>query len=132
MRRAVYGLLFLAGGIALARCGSSRVSTITDPQAVPTDQPPFITIRAAGADPIPLHLFNGPEVTFINADTVPHSIYPDPHPAHDSCRGMLKVVDLQPGQQVKITGLPIDACFFHDEAQPSNKAFQGVVVVHGS
>jgi len=129
MRRTVFVALFIAGTIALARCGSSTVSTVT-PGPVPTDQPPIITLRAAGADPIPLHLFNGPEVTFINADTVPHSIYPDPHPAHDSCKGLLKVVDLQPGEQVKITGLPFDACFFHDEAAPANKTFQGVVVVH--
>jgi hypothetical protein len=129
MRRAVFVALFLAGGFGLARCGSSRVTTVS-PQPVPTDQPPIITLRAAGADPIPLHLFNGPEVTFINADSVPHTIYPDPHPAHDSCRGLLKAVELQPGEQVKITGLPFDACFFHDEARPTDRAFQGVVVVH--
>ena len=120
----------LALGVALARCGSSRVSTPNTPQPLPSDIPPIITIRATGVEPIPLHVFVGNEVTFINADTKPHSLFDDRHPIHDTCKGMLKVVDLQPGQQVKVTGLPIDACFFHDEAQPDAKGFQGVVVMH--
>jgi len=129
MRRSVSASFPILLLLLVVACGSSKVSTI-GPQTVPTDQPPIVTIRATGADPNPLHLFNGPEVTFINADSVPHTIYGDPHPAHSSCKGLIAVVDLQPGQQVKITGLPFDACFFHDEAQPTNKAFQGVVVVH--
>src|SRR5262245_49957454 len=113
MRRVVRAGLPLAALAFIVACGSSRVSTLP-PQPVPTDQPPIVTIRASGVDPNPLHLFNGPEVTFINADSVPHSIYSDPHPAHNTCKGLIAVVDLQPGQQVKISGLPFDACFFHD------------------
>jgi hypothetical protein len=44
---------------------------------------------------------------------------------------MLNLGTLAPGERKDLENLPIDACFFHDEAQPTNKAFQGVVVTHG-
>jgi hypothetical protein len=66
----------------------------------------------------------------VNADTQPHTIFSDKHPGHDTCRGVLNDLTLQPGEQRTIENLPADACFFHDEAAPGAQAFQGVLVVH--
>jgi hypothetical protein len=57
-------------------------------------------------------------------------VFADPHPAHSGCAGLLNVGTLGPGERRDIGSLPIDACFYHDEGDPANRAFQGLVLVH--
>jgi hypothetical protein len=117
--------------LVLAGCGSSTITTPPPPANQPTPEPlkTEVTIRASGVDPQVFHIFDVRKVKFVNADNKPHSIFSDPHPAHDTCGGMLNVT-LQPGEERVIENLPLDACFFHDESDPAAQAFQGVLVVH--
>ena len=117
--------------VVLAGCGSSNITTPPRPANLPTPEPvkTEVTIRATGFDPTVFHIFDVRSVKFVNADDKPHSIFSDKHPAHDTCQGLLNVT-LQPGEQRVIDNLPIDACFFHDEAAIGNMAFQGTLVVH--
>jgi plastocyanin len=122
-------LAALAAALALPGCGSSSIS-LPPPAASPSAPPPTeVTIRASGFDPAVLHVFEGRAMTFVNADGVPHAVFADKHPAHDTCGGRLNVT-VAPGERRRVEDLPIDACYFHDEADPAAPAFQGVLVVH--
>ena len=87
-------------------------------------------ITPTGTSPQVLHVWEGRKAAFVNADARSHTLFADPHPAHTECAGILNLGTLEPGERREVVNLPIDACFYHDEADPANKAFQGVVVVH--
>jgi hypothetical protein len=118
--------------VLLASCGSSKITTAPPPANRPTPEPLWteVTIRAGGLEPEVFHIFDVRYVKFVNADTQPHTIFSDKHPAHDNCHGVLNGITLQPGEERTIENLPVDACFFHDEARPDAKPFQGTLVVH--
>jgi hypothetical protein len=119
----------------MAACGSSGGG---DPSPTPSPSPsslgpPTTTITAAGVDPQVLHTFNFQEtVTFVNGDSRAHDIRSDPHPAHSDCAAM-NLGTLMPGERREIAGpsLPrFTLCYFHDEGDPTNTPFRGVVVTH--
>jgi hypothetical protein len=122
--------MFLA--LLLGSCGSSTITTPPPPSNLPPPPPlpTQVTIRATGLDPAVFHIFDVRFVKFVNADTRPHTIFSDGHPAHETCRGVLNDITLEPGEERTIEGLPADACFFHDEAAPGAREFQGVLVIH--
>ena len=80
-----------------------------------------------------LHAFDEQEtITFINGDARPHDMRSDPHPAHTDCPA-LSVGPMMPGERREIAGpkLPgFTLCYYHDELDPTNSAFRGVVVTH--
>ena len=128
-------LLVLCVAIGSAACGSSGGG---GPSQTPTPSPsplgpPTTTITAAGVDPQVLHTFNFQEsVTFVNGDVRDHDIRSDPHPAHGDCPAM-NLGTLAPGERREISGpsLPrFTLCYFHDETDPTNDVFRGVVVTH--
>jgi hypothetical protein len=128
-------LLALGVAIAPLACGSSGGG---DPSQTPGPSPsplgpPTTTITATGLDPQVLHTFNFQEtVTFVNGDSRAHDIRSDPHPAHSDCPSM-NLGTMMPGERREIAGpsLPRFAlCYFHDEAEPTNSVFRGVVVTH--
>jgi len=130
LRRAACGLALFA-----AACGSSGggPSGTPTPAASPTPLgPPVATITPSGMQPQVLHTFDAREsITFVNADGRAHDLRSDPHPAHTECPALS--VDLQPGERQEITGpsLPrFTLCFYHDEADPTDDRFRGVVVTH--
>lgn len=107
---------------------------MTDVPPSPTDTTPdppyYATITASGVSPNVVHVWRGRAVIFRNEDTRPHSFYADPHPAHTECSGMLNLGTLKAGERREVQNLPINACFFHSEEDPTRQSFQGVVVVH--
>lgn len=119
-------------GIALAGagCGSSKITTPGGPPPTLAPIPAEVTISARGVTPQVLHIFDGRKVTFINADTRARAIFSDTHPGHGGCGGILNVGTLAPGERREVTGLPPDACFYHEEGDPGATAFQGVMVIH--
>jgi plastocyanin len=89
-----------------------------------------ITISAAGVDLKQVEVPVGGRVAFVNNDSVPHEMASDPHPVHTDCPPLNEVGALAPGRS-GVSG-PLSTartCGFHDHGQPSNSAWQGVVVV---
>ena len=128
-------LLALCFAIASSACGSSgggEPSQTPSPSPTPSG-PPTTTITAAGVDPQVLHTFNSQEtVIFVNADVRSHDIQSDPHPAHSDCPAM-NLGTMAPGERREIAGpsLPrFTLCYYHDEIDPTNTVFRGVVVTH--
>ena len=121
--------------LAAAACGgSSGGGPSINPTPSPSPVgPPVMTITPSGVNPQVLHTFDSREsVTFVNADAQPHDLRSDPHPAHTDCPA-INGGPLQPGERREITGpsLPrFTLCFYHDESDPTNNAFRGVVVTH--
>lgn len=121
----------LALVLALQGCGSASVSP---PEGPPTPSPPLPpaigTFTATGVNPQVIHVFEGRKATFVNEDTRAHNIFSDAHPTHTQCGGAVNVGALMPGERREVVNLPIDACYFHDDNDPADRAFQGVLVVH--
>ncbi len=90
----------------------------------------MVSITSTGMSPQVLHVWEGRKAGFVNEDTQPHAVFADPHPAHTSCTGMLNIGTLAPGERRDVENLPIDACYYHDEGDPANMAFRGLVLVH--
>jgi hypothetical protein len=92
-----------------------------------------MTITAVGVDPQVLHAFDAQEpITFANDDVRPHDVRSDPHPAHSDCPS-LNVGTLNPGERRQIDGATLPRftlCYYHDETDPANSAYRGVIVTH--
>lgn len=121
-------------GISAAACGSSGDPSPSTPAPSPTPLgPPTMTITASGVSPQVLHTFDSREtITFVNGDVRAHDMRSDPHPAHTDCAA-LSVGSMMPGERREIPGpsLPgFTLCYYHDELDPTNDAFRGVVVTH--
>lgn len=115
-------------------CGSSGGGPSGTPEPSPSPLgPPTWTFTAAGLQPQVLHTFNFQEaVTVVNGDGRPHDIRSDPHPAHTDCPA-INGGTLMPGERREIAGpsLPrFTLCYVHDEMDPANNSFRGVVVTH--
>jgi hypothetical protein len=128
-RRLALGLALLAAG-----CGSSGGGPSATPSASPSPLgPPILTITSAGVNPQVLHTFDEREtVTVVNGDSRAHDMRSDPHPAHTDCPA-LNLGTMAPGERREIPGpsLPgFTLCYFHDETDPANSVFRGVVVTH--
>lgn len=107
--------------------------TPAGPPTPPPTPPPggfVVSITPTGVSPQVLHVWEGRKAGFVNEDTRPHAVFADPHPAHSDCSGLLSVGTLAPGERRDVANLPIDACYYHDEGDPGNRAFQGLVLVH--
>ena len=89
-----------------------------------------MALTATGPNPQTLHVFVGRKASIVNQDSRPRTIFSDPHPSHTRCSGLLNLGTLAPGERRDLDNLPIDACFFHDEDDPTNNAFRGLVLVH--
>jgi hypothetical protein len=124
----------VALALASLACGqaSSTTSTSTPlPEPGPVASPPYyVTVTATGVTPQVTHLWQGRAVFFRNDDSRAHSLSADPHPSHLECFGRLNLGVLRPREVREITDMPVNACFFHSEEDPSNRAFWGVVVAH--
>jgi hypothetical protein len=114
-------------------CGSVSTSSggfPADPDEVDPPPGPYIaTLTPTGVSPQVLHVWRTRTGILVNADGRVRALAADPHAGHHECGGALNLT-LKPGERREIRSLPINACFFHDEADPLNRNFQGVVVIH--
>jgi len=77
----------------------------------------------------PRGILYGPgTVTFRNEDAVVHRIAFGAHPLDADCGGLRTPV-LKPGERAAVPLGAVTACSFHDEFNPGNAAFHGVVTV---
>ena len=133
VRRATRRALWLAPLLACLACGSASVAPTDGPTPPPADLPDppyYVTITAAGVNPSVAHVWRGRAVIFRNQDSRAHSFSADPHPAHHECAGILNLGALAAGESREVANMPVNACFFQSEEDPSRTTFQGAVVVH--
>ena len=125
--------LALCLAVGAAACGSSGDPT-PEPVTSPTPSgPPTMTITASGVSPQVLHTFDPREtITFVNGDVRSHDMRSDPHPAHTDCPAT-SVGPMMPGESRQIAGPalpPFSLCYYHDETDPVDSRFRGLVVTH--
>jgi len=132
MTRRLLVLCVAIGPLACGSSGGGGPSQTPSPSSTPIG-PPTLTITASGVSPQVLHTFDAQEtVTFVNGDVRDHDMRSDPHPAHSDCPS-INLGTMAPGERREIAGpsLPRFAlCYFHDETDPTNSVFRGVVVTH--
>jgi plastocyanin len=88
-----------------------------------------ITITAAGVSPSAVTITSGNHVTFVNNDTVQHTMSSNPHPVHTDCPA-LNHGTLLPGQSRATGNLTARrTCGFHDHDNPDTPSLQGSVTV---
>jgi hypothetical protein len=126
--------LALCLALAAAACSSSGDPSVSTPAPSPTPSgPPTMTITESGVSPQVLHSFDSREtITFVNGDVRPHDMRSDPHPAHTDCAAM-SVGPMMPGESRQIAGPslpPFSLCYYHDETDPGDDRFRGLVVTH--
>jgi plastocyanin len=118
----------------LAGCGSSFTesgpSDLLDPKQ-PRDAAPVLTIAASGVTPTISHVSPGVPVRFVNNDSVAHKLVAAPELGYGDCPEMATLGVLAAGQTGSVTiNRALVICGFHDEAGPTNRAFQGLLVAH--
>jgi hypothetical protein len=132
MKRVPLLLLALLG----AACGSKITRSDTIPNDLldasqPRSLDPTVHVTASGAAPQMLHLNSPVTVTFVNDDAVAHTMEGAPELRYSDCPEMAELKPMAPARTTTVTirrGEVI--CAYHDAAQPSSFAFQGLIVVH--
>lgn len=118
----------------LASCGSSFTESgpgdLLDPKQA-RDPAPVVTIGASGVTPTVSHVSPGVPIRFVNSDTVAHKLAAAPELGYGDCPEMAALGVLAAGQSGSVTlDRALVICGFHDEAGPTNRAFQGLLVAH--
>ena len=89
-----------------------------------------LTIGPTGIDRQDVRIKAWDFVTFVNNDVRPHTIVSDPVDAHSQCPQINRVGVLQPGERRETGSLELKRiCGFHDHNDPSDRSFQGRIVV---
>jgi plastocyanin len=124
--------LLLAGLVATAP-GCGRHITAADPFSIPVqlDPNPIVRINTTGVSPQVSHLAAGVAVRFVNEDGVAHQVAAAPELGYGDCPELASIGTLQPGASRSVTVARTDVyCAFHDQANPANFPYQGLLVVH--
>ena len=89
-----------------------------------------ITITSGGVSPKTLTVPRGTRVTFMNNDSVAHTMNSNPHPDHTDCPEINDVGFLNPGQS-KMTGNLTTArtCGYHDHNRNTDTSLQGTIII---
>jgi hypothetical protein len=120
-------LVVAAALVLVVACSSSRVTQ--GPTGAP--QPPVVTLSAAGAAPMQLHLFTQEGITFVNQDARVHEIQFDAARSTDPGCAAIAVGKVDAGQQRTSPLLPGFAlCYYAAAEAPGDARWQGVVVTH--
>ena len=120
----------LAVIVAIPACGGDDDDDPTGPTGGGTGiSEATITITAAGVSPGSVTIQSGNHVTFVNNDSVQHTISSNPHPVHTDCPP-LNHGTLLPGQSRATGNLTARrTCGFHDHDDPDNNNLKGRIVV---
>jgi plastocyanin len=121
----------------LALLATACGSTITHSSSIPDslfDPPPALdpTVRltASGADPQVLHVESPVTLSFVNHDTVAHTIEAAPELQYGDCPELNELRPMAAGGKTSVTlSRPGVICAYHDAAKPHAFEFQGIVVV---
>jgi plastocyanin len=130
-KRVSCGLFAVALLMLAASCGGGSSSSSSTPTA-PTgsgQSTATITIAGRAVSPKAVTIARGERVTFVNNDTVAHTMSSDPHPVHTDCPA-LNMGTMSPGQSRDSGTLnTARVCGFHDHDDPDNAALKGTVTI---
>jgi hypothetical protein len=125
-------LVAVLAGLWAVSCSRSITNTVSllDPEW-PRSASPTLRISTAGVQPDLLHLDAPVTVTVTNNDGAAHRLEPAPELGYGGCAEIEQLGTLEPGQSAKVTiERRAVICAFHDSAAPTNRSFQGFIVVH--
>jgi len=125
-------LLFVAAlavaTIAAASCGGDDDNP-TAPSGSGISTATFTIAVGGQISPTTATISRGDRVTFVNNDTVPHTMSSNPHPVHTDCPA-LNVGTLTTGQSRDSGTLnTARTCGFHDHDNPDTAGLTGMVVI---
>jgi plastocyanin len=115
--------------VAAASCGGDDDDNPTAPTGS-GNSTATLTVAAGGViSPSTATINRGDRVTFVNNDTVQHTMSSDPHPVHTDCPA-LNVGTTGPGQS-RVSGQLNTArsCGFHDHDNPDSPGLKGTIVI---
>lgn len=115
--------------VTAASCGGDDDDNPTAPSGS-GNSTATLTIAAGGViSPSTATILRGDRVTFVNNDTVSHTMASDPHGPHTDCPA-LNVGTLGQGQS-RVSGQLNTArsCGFHDHDNPDSPELKGTIVV---
>ena len=128
MSRSFPQALIVCSALSAAACGGGGYSSPSTPSNSGVSAA-TITIASGAVSPTAVTIASGYRVTFINNDTVAHTMASDPHPAHTDCPA-LNVGTISPGQSRDSGVLTVmRTCGFHDHDNPDSSALKGTVTV---
>jgi plastocyanin len=126
----VMALLAAACGSTITRSSPSIPDALLEASQPHTDDP-TVHVTRSGVNPQVLEMHVPVTVTFVNDDTLAHTIEAAPELQYSDCPEMSELRPMAPGGRTTVTfhrGNII--CAYHDAAQPGSFAFQGVVALH--
>jgi plastocyanin len=128
MSRPFPHVLIVCSALFAAACGGSGYSSPSNPSTSGVSAA-TITIAGGAVSPAAVTIAASYRVTFVNNDTVAHTMASDPHPAHTDCPA-LNVGTISPGQS-RDSGVlnVVRTCGFHDHDNPDNAALKGAITV---
>ena len=126
--RLLLGAALAVAVIAAVSCGDDDDNP-TAPSGSGISTATF-TIAAGGQiSPTTATISRGDRVTFVNNDTVPHTMSSNPHPNHTDCPA-LNVGTLSTGQSRDSGTLnTARTCGFHDHDNPDSAGLKGTVTI---
>jgi plastocyanin len=125
------GIQAIAIATALVACsGDDNDGTPTTPGGGGGTPTTTITITSSGVNPKAITVAAGSRVTFVNNDSVNHTMNSDPHPTHTDCPPINDVGFITPGQS-KLTGNlnTVRTCGYHDHDRPADTSLQGTIQI---
>lgn len=129
MRTNKWLLLLASGALPLALSGCDY-SSPTDPGAPPGAEGAIVSITSSGVNPKTVTIAAGQSVTFVNNDSVAHSMASGPFPSYDDCPSINRVGQLEPGQRMLTGALTATrSCGYLDLLRSSDARWQGTINV---
>ena len=122
---ALFGVLFVV--VVIVVFMFSRMKQAGNEEVLRAASSATVTITGSGFTPETVTVKRGQKVEWINTDTVPHQIAPDPHPVHSSYPALSETDALQPNESMTFSFDASGTYTYHDESNPLT--FKGVVIV---
>jgi len=130
-RLLVNGVVAIGLALTLSACDSDSNSSLVGPNSGDDGTVALtITIEAAGVSPKDVTISRGQRVRFVNNDSVSHTMFSDPHPAHTDCPGLNAIDLLNPGQSKTSNNMDnLRVCTYHDEQRDTDARYRGTIRV---
>ena len=127
----VNGVVAIGLALTFGACDDDSSSNVAGPNAGNDGTITLtITIEAAGVSPKDVTIAPGQRVRFTNNDTVSHTMFSDPHPAHTDCPGLNAIDLLNPGQSKVSNNMDnVRVCTYHDEQRDTDARYRGTIRV---
>jgi len=122
-------LLLIGGGCSKEEGVLTVTQEPIQPNSVAQSVMYPLTINPEGITPKELTIAVGDTIEFRNSDVKPHWLASNPHPSHSDYPEFDPKAAIEPGGIWSFKFTKAGTWKFHDHANPTNKAFQGTIIV---